>query len=319
MKAAWIITALALGTAGIAPAKPRSFTDCAQGCPAMVVVPAGRFTMGADAGEEGRPEGATHPVTIARPFALATREVTNAQYALFIAQTGYATSRGCRSFVRATGKVDPIPDADFRHPGAGAGEGAPDMPVVCVSWRDAKAYTAWLSQKTGKTYRLPSEAEWEYAARAGTQGDYPWTGGAAGACTRANVLDADGMADGALAVFGGAGGMSAAVPCHDGHAGVAPVGSYSANAFGLYDMIGNVWEWTQDCYIAPYAADAPRDGRAYEANGPCPRRAVRGGSWISAAFRNRVTWRGRDPEDQVSWIFGFRVARDVAPREKFRP
>ncbi|KAG5727292.1 hypothetical protein E4T56_gene14956, partial [Termitomyces sp. T112] len=107
------------------------------------------------------------------------------------------------------------------------------------------------------------------------------------------------MADGALAVFGGAGGMAAAVPCRDGFAGVAPVGSYPPNVFGLYDMIGNVWEWTQDCYVAPYPASAPRDGRAYEVAGECPRRAVRGGSWISAAFRNRVTWRGRDPEDQM--------------------
>lgn len=307
----WILAGLALAFAPPAMAAPKPVRDCADVCPAMVVVPAGHFIMGADAGEADRPEGAPHPVTIARAFALATREVTNGDYAAFLSAAGYQTSRGCRSLIRATGKVEAIADADFRHPGEGAGEGAPDKPVVCVSWRDAKAYTAWLSQKTGKPYRLPSEAEWEYAARAGTNTEFPWEGGAAKACLHANVLDGDGMADGALAVFGGAGGMPAAVPCRDGFAGAAPVGSYPPNAFGLYDMVGNVWEWTQDCYVAPYPADAPRDGRAYEVAGACPRRAVRGGSWMSAAFRNRVTWRGRDPEDQVSWIFGFRVARDL--------
>jgi len=322
MKAGWIMAGLALTLLPLEAEAHTShdtsspFRDCAKACPAMVAVPAGSFIMGADAGEEGRPEGAPHPVTIARPFALGMREVSNAEYALFLAETGHVTSRGCRSFVRATGKVEAIEDADFRHPGEGAGDGAPDMPVVCVSWLDAKAYTAWLSRKSGKPYRLPSEAEWEYAARAGSKGDYPWVGGTAAACRYANLLDKDGMADGALAVFGGAGGLPAAVPCSDSHAAVAPVGSYPANAYGLQDMTGNVWEWTRDCYIAPYPADAPRDGRPVEVSGPCPRRAVRGGSWMSAAFRNRVSWRGRDPEDQVSWIFGFRVARDLMPHER---
>lgn len=312
----WLSVVLALVATPPAVAAPAVFRDCRDGCPAMVVVPAGSFVMGADAGEADRPEGARHPVRIPRSFALATHEVSNADYARFVDETGYASSRGCRSLIRATGKVEAVADADFRHPGAGAGDGAPDKPVVCVSWRDARAYAAWLARKTGKAYRLPSEAEWEYAARAGTASEFPWQGGSAKACAHANVLDEDGMADGALAVFGGAGGMPAAAPCRDGYAGAAPVGSYPPNRLGLYDMIGNVWEWTQDCYVAPYPADAPRDGRAYEVSGDCARRAVRGGSWISAAFRNRVTWRGRDPEDQVSWIFGFRVARDLAPVRK---
>ncbi|NBC36192.1 SUMF1/EgtB/PvdO family nonheme iron enzyme [Novosphingobium sp. FSY-8] len=294
---------------------PKILRDCADGCPAMAVIPAGAFLMGADAGEDGRPEGPVRKVTI-RPFAMATLEVTNAQYARFIAETGHVTGTNCRSFVRATGKVEEVPGADFRHPGTGAGEGAANIPVVCVSWRDATAYVAWLAKKTGKPYRLPSEAEWEYAARAGTQGDFPWAGGGAAACTYANVLDADGMADGALAVFGGTGGLAAAVACHDGFAGAAPVGSYPANAFGLHDMVGNVWEWTQDCYYAPYRPETPTDGRPMPAPAAgCDRRAVRGGSWISAQFRNRVSWRGRDPEDQTTWIFGFRVARDVTPAE----
>ncbi|HWU02954.1 MAG TPA: formylglycine-generating enzyme family protein [Novosphingobium sp.] len=312
-----------LGASTFAPAHaatrsaPAAHTvqDCAHGCPVMAVIPTGSFIMGADAGEADRPEGAPHKVVIAQPFALATREVTNGEYAQFIAETGYVSSKGCRSFIRATGKIEVVPEADWRHPGVGAGEGQANIPVVCVSWRDAVAYTKWLSGKTAHHYRLPTEAEWEYAARDGTQGDFPWAGGVDAACRHANMLDADGMADGSMAVFGGTGGLSQAAPCHDGHAAVAPVGSYPANGFGLYDMIGNVWEWTADCYIAPYPADAPIDGRPVEVKGDCPRRAVRGGSWITAPFRNRVTWRGRDPEDQVTWIFGFRVARDLTPAE----
>lgn len=313
--------AVALGASAGHAAPPRAdpapgshFNDCGANCPEMVVIPAGTFRMGAPGGEEGRPEGPVHEVRIARPFALAAREVSNAEYAAFVAATAREPSRGCRSLNRAAGTVTVNPDADFRAPGEGAGDGAPQMPVVCVSWRDASAYAAWLRERTGQPYRLPSEAEWEYAARAGSQTGYPWGDSAAEGCAHANVFDLDG-AGGTTAVFGGQGGNAApaSAPCHDGHVGAAPVGSYAANAFGLYDMTGNVWEWTQDCYEAPYAAAVPTDGSAYEVAGECSRRSVRGGSWITVPFRNRTAWRGRDPETLVSWIFGFRVARDVVP------
>lgn len=287
------------------------FNDCGANCPDMMAVPAGTFKMGADVGEEGRPEGPVRSITIARPFALGVFEVTNAQYSRFIAQTGHIPAKGCRSLVG--GKVEVVPEADYLHPGAGAGEGAPGKPVVCVSWRDAKAYTAWLSKKTGQPYRLPTEAEWEYAARGGKPGEYYWGQSIDTGCAHANVYDKAGASAGVIPVFSAAGGAPA-VPfaqCSDGHAGAAPVGSFAPNAFGLFDMTGNVWEWTQDCYFAPYPATAPIDGSAYEISGECPRRAVRGGSWMSAPFRNRTSWRGRDPEDLVTWIFGFRVARDL--------
>lgn len=297
------------------PAKPipagTRFNDCGADCPDMIAIAPGTFTMGADAGEEGRPEGPVHQVTIQRPFALGVYEVTNAQYSRFIAETGHVPSKGCRSLVG--GKVEIVADGDYRNPGMGAGKGAPNIPVVCVSWRDAKAYAAWLSKKTGQAYRLPTESEWEYAARAGKPGEYYWGNSIDDACTHANIYDQDGAKGGAVPVFSTAEG-AVTVPhaqCSDGHAEVAPVGRYKPNPFGLYDMTGNVWEWTQDCYFAPYPAAVPTDGTSYEVSGDCPRRAVRGGSWMSAPFRNRTSWRGRDPEDLVTWIFGFRVARDL--------
>lgn len=303
---------------GAAPAKAgHHFRDCASAtCPEMVVIPPGAFTMGATGGEEGRPEGARHDVRIAYSFAVGTREVSNAEYARFIADSGYRPSGGCRSYDGATNTVAVRPDADFRHPGTGAGDGAPNVPAACISWTDAKAYVAWLSHHTGKPYRLLSEAEWEYVARAGSQAEYPWGDKPEDGCGFANTLDRKGAASGVLAVFGGT--PDAAHPavveaaCDDGYAGAAPGGHFRANAFGVQDMIGNVWEWVEDCYVAPYSADVPTDGRAYQVAGECPRRAVRGGSWITAPFRNRVAWRGRDPENLVTWIFGFRVARDLA-------
>ncbi|MBH0113292.1 formylglycine-generating enzyme family protein [Novosphingobium sp. YJ-S2-02] len=292
------------------------FADCEDVCPQMVAIAPGGFVMGADAGEEGRPEGAPHRVEIGYGFALGRTEVTNAQYARFVAATGHPVSTGCRSIDAASGKVEKMPEADFRHPGPGAGEGAPQLPVVCISWTDAQAYVAWLSETTGHHYRLPTEAEWEYAARAGSSADYSWGSSADAGCAHANMLDEDGAQGGMIPVFGGqAKGEAPAIPharCRDGHAGAAPVASYAPNAFGLYDMIGNVWEWTQDCYAAPYPQAVPSDGSAYVAPATqCPLRAVRGGSWISTPFRNRVSWRGRDPVDQVTWIFGLRVARDL--------
>lgn len=318
--AAALLALAFLATSQPAPAAPlragAHLRDCKAGCPEMVVVPAGSFRMGADAGEEGRPEGAPHDVTIARPFALGAREVSNAEFERFLAETKRAPTANCRSYDPATRKVDPNPAGNLRRPGLGAGEGKPDMPVVCVSWTDARDYAAWLSRKTGKPYRLPSESEWEYAARAGTTTDFFWGADINAGCAYANTYDVDGTKAGMLAVFSAAGGPLPSATCSDGHSGAAPVGSYRPNPFGLYDMIGNVWEWVADCYEAPYPAATPTDGRPYEVNGPCARRSVRGGSWMSVPFRNRVSWRGRDPETLVTWIFGFRVARDLTPKER---
>lgn len=277
--------------------------DCAD-CPQMVVVPAGRFTMGFDGGEEGRPEGPRREITIARSFALGRFEITHAEYASFVAATGYDSAPGCYGPLKAgdSGAWTWYDTATWRDPSGGSGRRpASDEPVVCVSWRDAQAYVAWLSQRTGQRYRLATEAEWEYAARAGSTTEFPWGEVADDGCLWANVYDSSAR---------DASRRSAPANCRDRHAGVAPVGAYPANAFGLHDMIGNVWEWTQDCYLAPYPA-APVDGSAVEVTGPCELRAVRGGSWRSHMYRQRSSWRGRDPEDRKSDIFGFRVARDL--------
>lgn len=296
------------------PRAAAEFQDCTT-CPPMVVIPAGKFHMGFDGGEEGRPEGPVHEVHIGYSFAIGNFEITQEQFAVFIHDTGYAMRGGCQVW---QGEWKNPPDADWTHPGYGR---VPfnDEPVACVSWKDAKAYVDWLARRTGRKYRLPTEAEWEYVARGGTTTGYFWGGGQntasndnptgdkkAGdipeACQYANVFDASGAKASAF--------NWAPFSCDDGFGQAAPVGSFKPNAFGVYDIIGNLWEWTADCYQAPYPAQ-PVDGSAVQASGTCEKRVARGGSWITRPSRQRVSFRGRDPEDALYSFFGFRVARDL--------
>lgn len=298
----WLGALMLAACSGGAERERPEFRDCAS-CPVLVAVPAGRFRMGFDGGEEGRPEGPVREVSIGYAFALGKFEVTQAEFAAFVADTGYLMRGGCQVWA---GEWRFPREADWTDPGYGR---VPfdDEPVACVSWQDARAYVDWLAGRTGKRYRLPSEAEWEYAARAGSAGEYFWSaeGGDAGpgrACEFANVYDRAGAA---------ANGFDwAPFDCDDGFPRAAPVGSFRANAFGLHDMVGNVWEWTADCYQAPYPA-RPADGAPLEAAGPCEKRVARGGSWITRPSRQRVSFRGRDPEDTLYSFFGFRVARDL--------
>jgi len=290
--AAWILTAGAAQAA-------QTVKDC-RDCPELTIVPAGQFVMGAEGGEAGRPEGPPHAVTIRKAFALATNETTQAQFARFVAATGYVVPPGCDVWPK--GAV-PFEAANWREPGYGR-KPRPKDPVVCVSWTDAKAFTAWLTKTTGKPYRLPTEAEWEYAARAGSTGAFPW--GEEIDCRLTNTYDAAGAKR-----FNWA-----AAACDDGEATVSLVGRYPANPFGLRDMIGNVWEWTEDCYFAPYRADHATEAAEQPAAGEaCDRRSVRGGSWATRPDRNRVAFRGRDPVEARYFMFGFRVARDLTPAE----
>ncbi len=279
--------------------------DCAT-CPEVVVVPPGTFTMGSNTinqmrGGEARPEGPERTVTIAYHFAAGRYEVTNAEFAAFIDATGYKPANRC-----GVGMDQAVTsDITFRGPLFGK-KPANRAPVVCVSWTDAKAYAAWLSKVTQNKYRLLTEAEWEYAAKAGSQLKWPWGGDDLRACEFENTYDLDSQA----AVPPGPQLNWEPLACHDGHGMIAPVGSYKPNAFGLYDMLGNVWEWIEDCSAKLYPA-APVDGSAFEVSGTCDLRAVRGGSWYTRQDRHRPTFRGRDPESKAGHHFGFRIARDA--------
>lgn len=280
-----------------APSAGDILQDC-RDCPPLVVVPPGEFKMGSLEGEPDRPETPIRDVKIAYSFAAGKTPVTNAQFASFIAATKYKTEKGCGVIGAGTYRV--VPEADWRDPGYGRPP-RDNEPVVCVSWLDARAYAAWLSKVTKHHYRLLSEAEWEYAARAGTTTRFPWGDTADEACKYANLYDQSALE---LKM------PYEAPPCSDGFVTVAPVASFPPNKFGLYDMIGNVWQWVEDCYLYEYPA-WPVDGKPVEVYSACPLRSIRGGSWGTRADRMRPSWRGRDPETRQNILFGFRIARDL--------
>ena len=281
--------------------------DCDH-CPAMVVIPAGSFQMGSDRVERMkggimRPQGPIHPVTIAASIAVGKFEVTNAEYEAFVA----ATARPAQS-CRAWGGDNQIFGLNWRDPEYGRLVRA-DEPVVCVYWNDALAYAAWLAEETGKPYRLLTEAEWEYAANGGSTTTWPWGEDATQICKHGNVLDEAAVANPQI-LKGVSTSASMAAACNDGYITVAPVGQFQPNGFGLYDLVGNIWEWAQDCSLKFYPEDSS-DGSAIEVDGPCEKRAIRGGSWRSRLARQRTTFRGRDPEPTAYHLFGFRIARDL--------
>jgi len=274
------------------------FSDC-EGCGEMVVIPPGSFKMGFHGTVADRYEGPVRPIAIAKPFAVAEVPVTTGQFARFVAETGHKTPMNCILAKDGTYKAEA--DADWRNPGYGR-PAADNEPVVCIGWDDAAAYAAWLKTKTGKPYRLLSEAEFEYVARAGGNTLYPWGDEAEEACKVTNLLDASANR--------GAGVTGGPLSCNDGFPGVAPVGSFPANAYGVKDIVGNSWTWIQDCYAMPYPIDMPRDGSAQEKDG-CDRRVVRGSAWATTRTWARTTFRGRDPRDRISALFGVRMARDL--------
>ena len=236
--------------------------DCAE-CPEMVVVPAGSYRMGR--------EGQQHQVTIGAPFAVGKYEVTFAQW------DACARGRGCPRTKNVVGSV-------ARDRGWGRGQ----RPVINVNWDDAQRYVQWLSRKTKKSYRLLSESEWEYTARAGTETAYSW--GDEIGVGRANCDGCGSRWDVRQ---------------------TAPVGSFAANSWGLHDMQGNVGEWTEDCWNDSYAG-APSDGSAWE-YGDCALRVLRGGSWVNSPSGLRAAVRSRDTTGIRSGYDGFRVARTLAP------
>ena len=278
-----------------APASPGDVRDCPF-CPALVVIPAGRFRMGSDTDDAlgYANERPAHPVELPR-FALGRFEVTRAEYAAFVEATGRGAGGECLVYDPRNRRRVPDGAASWTAPGMAQED---DHPVVCVSWDDAQAYVQWLGGTTGREYRLPSEAEWEYAARAGTATRWAWGNEAAGQCRHANGLD--GTARQRFPSWRGAG-------CSDGAVATAPAGSFAANGFGLHDMAGNVWEWVADCWHRDYAG-APRDGSAWGRGGDCAERVLRGGSWADEPALLRSAGRGRDRTDLREAGVGFRVA-----------
>jgi formylglycine-generating enzyme required for sulfatase activity len=249
-------------------------------------------------------------------FAIGETEVTRGQYAIFVKETRrQPTGQGCFKYgfndVVYSSDVEKAmdPQASWSNPGF---EQTDEHPVTCVSWEDAKDYAAWLARKTGRAYRLPSEAEWEYATRAGTQSMFLWGSDENAACRYGNVGDASLLRANAIVRGQVEAGLRAGqlnlrfVNCDDGSPYTAAVGRRQPNAFGLYDTIGNVWEYIADCW----QESLPESGLAYEETS-CKSRRVRGGSWDDAPPELRSARRSRVKPNVPRNDAGFRVARDL--------
>jgi formylglycine-generating enzyme required for sulfatase activity len=276
------------------PAPGTVIRDCPT-CPSLTVLPAGRFKQGsadANASPSVRP---LHWVSIKNPFAMSTSAVTVDQFRAFITATG-RDMQGCDAY---DGRWKHQDKNSWQSPGF---EQSGTHPVTCASWSDATAYAQWLSAQTGHHYRLPSASEWEYAARGGSEAVQPWSANGSDACANANVADLS-----ATRRFPG----WTAFNCNDGYVFTAPVGSFTANAFGLNDMLGNVFQWTEDCWNANYKG-APIDGSA-RTDGNCNEHELRGGSWFSSPGYVRADYRNHFAANYRASSTGIRLVRDIAP------
>ena len=311
-KRLWLVAVTVMGLTAsqqataetFAPEPGSVFRDCLR-CPEMVVIPAGHFMMGSSAEETDREievapnsdksfiktfvltEKPQHEVTFNLPFALAKFPVTKNEFAAFVEETGYTHAPGCSLYAL---QYHVSPKADWRLPGFIQTE---RDPAICVNWQDAKAYIEWLNKKSTNyandgPYRLPSEAEWEYAARAGTR-TARWWG------------DTIGRNNADCARCGSKWDQER----------TAPVGSFHPNPFGLYDVLGNVDQWTEDCWNESYI-DAPTDGAAWTV-GNCERRLARGGSWSGFPWVIRSATRFGLTAEKRSDLTGFRIAKTLRP------
>lgn len=280
---AWIFIAIATP----ARADDRSVRDCAD-CPAIVRVEPGSYVMGSPPTENyrGRNEDQIS-VSIRYPFFIGVTPVTVAEFEKFVAATEYDMSRGCMGYVDSQGYRYQF---SWQQPGFVQ---ARDHPVTCVSWKDAEAYVEWLSNISGHKYRLPTEAEYEYAARAGTT--TPFWFGAAPNTVQARFSHASNSVF--LWLF------------LDWNEGTRPVAQFKPNPWGLHDVHGNVWQIMEDCYTDSNAGN-PGDGRALQA-GNCDRRVVRGGGWNTAWFNTRSANRHHVRQDDRYNDRGFRVVRTI--------
>lgn len=295
------------------------FRDCID-CPLMTALPAGSFLMGTAENERlidprtGKPaknDWPQHRVDIGYSLAIGKFEVTAAEFGAFVAATGHRPDGPCmefsppESFTIATStdwSATGFPQTD-RHP------------VVCVSYFDSVAYTRWLSSVTGKNYRLPSEAEWEFAARANTTTPYYWGNSATDACSFANVRSpgADSISERQANSD-----IKDGFPCDDGFAHSSPAGQFLPNAYGLHDMQGNAWEWVADCNHKNYEG-APTDGSAWLDERGCQFGVIRSGSFLNRVERSSATVRAGRPREGRATNMGFRVVRDDSEAQSAAP
>ena len=271
------------------PTQGEVFRDCPT-CPLMKALAPGQFAQG----DSAPLESPRHTVQIAYSLGMGVYEITVGEFKEFAEATGHR-SAGCQMY---NGKWQDSSELNWNNVGFTQ---SLLHPVACVSWRDAGDFAAWMSKKTGHKYRLATESEWEYAARAGLAEKRPWRDNIGNACTNANVAD-----QAAAQQYPG----WKVHPCSDGYVFTAPVGSFQPNAFGLYDMLGNVFEWVQDCWHADYRG-APTDGSAWRANGDCTQHNLRGGSWFTSPNVVSVSARNRFEETYRSNSIGFRLVREI--------
>ena len=275
--------------------------------PDIVVISAGSFLMGSDheSDDAHNQEKPRHRVTITRGFGLGVREVTVSEFRLFANRSGYQTAaqeEGSSSvWDEAAGRLTPRDGIYWEHDFKGD-EAAPRMPVLHVNWDDAQAYVQWLARETGKRYRLPSEAEYEYVARAGATGDYWW-----GDNTPRQVVE--NLAGDRDVSLGNRQWGASFKRYADGHWGPAPTGVLLANPMGVHDITANVSEWVEDCWHQNYVK-APVDGSAW-VNPGCQRRVARGGYWASAPDRTRAAFRISAKPETFGVVVGIRIARDL--------
>ena len=264
-----------------------------SGCPAKPTTENDRF-HGIDV--VSRERGST---ALVEPIAVGVYEVTRGQWSEFASQTGHYTGDACWTY--EDGEWEERSGRSWSNPGFSQSD---THPVVCVNWDDARAYVRWLSRKTGERYRMLSESEWEYVARARTSTSRYWGDSETGQCRYANGADRilkQTYSDWTWEI----------AACRDGAVHTSAVGSYERNGYGLHDMLGNVWEWTADCWNESYGG-APRDGSVWE-RGDCSKRVLRGGSWDDAPGYLRSANRFRFSSGNRGYDFGFRIARTLTP------
>ena len=282
----------------ILPGSAQAFRDqgCPGLCPALVVVPAGKFKMGAPKSEEraskydGREEP-VHEVAINQAVAIGRSAVTRGEFSDFVKETGYALSGGCYNWEGSNWALKA--DKSWRSPGF---EQNDRHPVVCVSYNDGKAYANWLSQKTGRDYRLLSEAEREYVTRAEKTTPFWW-----GATLSPQQANYNANVTHAGSVRGEYRGKT------------MPAESFAPNPWGLYNLNGNIWEWVEDCWHLNYNG-APADGSVWKSScSESQTMVVRGGSWLDTPQLLRTAVRYPKPSGTRSYNLGFRIARSLRP------